>query len=264
MNGIIDFHTHAFPDDLAARAIPFLEQEGNVKAWLNGTVADLLRSMDRAGIEKSVICSIATQPRQFRSILEWSKSIRSDRLIPLPSIHPLSENPAEELRIIAVEGFPGIKMHPYYQNFALDTEQMTAIYEALIDNNLMVVMHTGFDIAFPRIPLCDPSRIIKVLNGFPGLKMITTHLGAWDHWDEARRLLIGRPVYMELSYALDFLDPATARRMIISHPQEYLLFGSDSPWSDQENTLRLLRQLELDPALYRKIVRDNAERLLAG
>ncbi|MDD3620245.1 MAG: amidohydrolase family protein [Desulfobulbaceae bacterium] len=264
MNGVIDFHTHAFPDDLAARAIAHLEKEGNVKACLNGTVTDLLRSMDRAGIEKSVICSIATRPQQFNSILEWSKSIRSDRLVPLPSIHPLSENPAGELRIIAGEGFPGIKMHPYYQDFALDAEEMAPIYEALIDNNLMVVMHTGFDIAFPRIPLCDPARIIKVLDDFPGLKMITTHLGAWDHWDEARRLLIGRPVYMELSYALDFLDADTARQMIISHPPEYLLFGSDSPWSDQENTLRLLRRLELDPVLFRNIVRDNGKRLLAG
>jgi predicted TIM-barrel fold metal-dependent hydrolase len=264
VNGVIDFHTHAFPDDLAARAIAHLEKEGNVKACLNGTVGDLLRSMDRAGIEKSVICSIATRPRQFNSILEWSKSIRSDRLIPLPSIHPLSENPAGELRIIAGEGFPGIKMHPYYQDFALDAEEMAPIYEALIDNNLMVVMHTGFDIAFPRIPLCDPARIIKVLHDFPGLKMITTHLGAWDHWDEARRLLIGRPVYMELSYALDFLDADTARQMIISHPPAYLLFGSDSPWSDQENTLRLLRRLELDPVLFQNIVRDNGKRLLAG
>jgi len=63
MSGIIDFHTHAFPDELAARAIPFLEEEGNVKAWLDGTAADLLRSMDRAGIERSVICSIATRPQ---------------------------------------------------------------------------------------------------------------------------------------------------------------------------------------------------------
>ena len=263
MNGIIDFHTHAFPDDLAARAVPFLEEEGNVKAWLNGTVADLLRSMDRAGIEKSVICSIATRPRQFRSILEWSKSIRSNRLVPLPSVHPRSERLAEEIRIIAEEGFRGIKLHPYYQDFSLDAEEMDPLYEALIDNGLLVVMHTGFDIAFPRVPLCDPSRVVGVLDRFPGLTLVTTHLGAWDHWDEARRLLVGRPIYMEISYSLDFLDPATAREMVVSHPPEFLLFGSDSPWSDQGNTLRLLRELDLDPGLFRKIVHGNGERLLS-
>jgi uncharacterized protein len=266
VSGIIDFHTHAFPDDLAPRAIPFLEEEGNIKAFLNGTVADLLRSMDRAGIEKSVICSIATRPQQFKAIMEWSRAVRrgSERLIPLPSVHPQSEQIAEEICQIAEAGFPGIKLHPYYQNFALDEERLVPLYEALIRNNLLVVMHTGYDIAFPRDPLCDPSRIDKVVARFPELKLITTHLGAWDHWEESRRLLIGRPIYMEISFALDFMDRETAREMLTSHPADYLLFGSDSPWADQQTALELLRDLDLDHALFGKITRDNAVRLLAS
>lgn len=260
----IDFHTHAFPDELAATAIPFLEEEGNVKAWLNGTVDDLLRSMDRAGIEHSVICSIATRPKQFDSILEWSKQIRSKRLLPLPSVHPNSDTLAQQIRTIADEGFCGIKMHPYYQDFALDEERLAPLYDALIAHNLLVVMHTGYDIAFPRTPLCDPERIINVIERFPKLKLITTHLGAWDDWEAVRRLLIGRPIYMELSYSLDFMDPKTARQMIIDHPVDYLLFGSDSPWSDQRNSLALLKKLDLEPTLLNKITGDNARQLLAG
>ena len=260
----IDFHTHAFPDELAATAIPFLEEEGNVKAWLNGTVADLLRSMDRAGIEQSLICSIATRPQQFDAILAWSKQIRSKRLIPLPSVHPASDALTDQVRIIAQEGFCGIKMHPYYQNFALDEERLAPLYEALIEHNLLVVMHTGYDIAFPRTPLCDPARIFKVTEHFPELKLITTHLGAWDDWEEVRRLLIGRPIYMELSYSLDFLDRETARQMVIDHPADYLLFGSDSPWSDQKNSLALLQKLDLEPALFNKIAGENARQLLSA
>jgi len=264
MSSVIDFHTHAFPDDLAARAIPFLEEEGNVKAFLDGTTADLLRSMDRAGIEKSVICSIATRPKQFRSILDWSKTVRSDRLIPLPSAHPSAADIAEQIRIIHEEGFIGIKLHPYYQEFFIDDDKISVLYESLIRHNLLVVMHTGFDIAFPRMDLCGPARILKVLAKFPGLKMITTHLGAWDDWQHVRQQLIGKPMYMEISYALDFLDPQTAREMLTSHPADYLLFGSDSPWTDQRNTLELLRRLDLEPGLMQKITRTNAERLLAG
>ena len=262
MDGIIDFHTHAFPDQLAASAIPFLEEEGNVKAFLDGTVADLLRSMDRAGIGTSVICSIATRPQQFRAILDWSLSIRSERLIPLPSVHPGSDTLEEEIRIIAEEGFHGIKLHPYYQNFAIDEERLAPLYEALLRHGLLVVMHTGYDIAFPRTPLCNPAKILAVSERFPGLKLITTHLGAWDDWQEVRRLLIGRPIYMEISYALDFMDISTARQMIIDHPDSYLLFGSDSPWSDQLNTLNLLRRLNLDTALFDRITRKNGFDLL--
>lgn len=262
MSKIIDFHTHAFPDELAATTIPYLEKEGGIKAFLNGTVNDLLRSMDLAGIEKSLICSIATKPRQFSSILDWSKSIRSDRIIPLPSVHPGSVDLAEQLRIVSEEGFIGIKLHPYYQDFFIDDIKFDAMYGALVEHDLLVVMHTGFDIAFPRMELCDPARVLKVLEKFPDLKLITTHLGAWDQWDEVREKLLGKPIYMELSCALDFLDPDTARIMITNHPPQYLLFGSDSPWSDQQRTLDLLRSLDLEQDLFQRITRNNAESLL--
>ena len=262
MSGFIDFHTHAFPDDLAARAIPHLEEEGNIKAFLNGTVTDLLRSMDRAGIEKSLICSIATRPSQFHSILDWSKTIRSNRIISLPSVHPKAVNLREQLHIIHEEGFIGIKLHPYYQDFFIDDDTLEEMYGSLTEHDLLVVMHTGFDIAFPRVELCNPPRILKVLEKFPELKLITTHLGAWDQWDEVRELLIGKPIYMELSYALDFLEPQIARDMITMHPPGYLLYGSDSPWSDQKNSLELLRALNLEPELFQRITRDNAESLL--
>jgi hypothetical protein len=262
MNEIIDFHTHAFPDELAATAIPYLETEGNVKAFLDGTIDDLLRSMDRAGIARSVICSIATRPGQFRAILEWSKKILTRRIIPLPSVHPGALDIAEQLRIISEEGFMGIKLHPYYQDFFIDDGRLSVLYETLIEQNLLVVMHTGYDIAFPRMDLCTPKRILTVLERYPGLQMITTHLGAWDDWEEVGRLLTGRPVYMEISYALDFLDPSAARNLIVNHPADYILYGSDSPWSDQAATLQLLRNLDLDPVLYRKITGENALRLL--
>jgi len=88
LDGIIDFHAHAFPDALAERAIAHLEKEGNAKAFLDGKVSSLLASMDSAGIERAVVCSIATKPEQFAPILKWSREIASQRIIPLPSVHP--------------------------------------------------------------------------------------------------------------------------------------------------------------------------------
>ena len=50
MQGIIDFHAHAFPDQVAASAIPYLEEEGDVKAMHDGRVSSLLNLMDRDGV----------------------------------------------------------------------------------------------------------------------------------------------------------------------------------------------------------------------
>ncbi|WP_211248521.1 hypothetical protein [Desulfobulbus elongatus] len=44
--------------------------------------------MARSGVERSVLCSIATRPEQFSPILDWSKAIRSERIEPFPSLHP--------------------------------------------------------------------------------------------------------------------------------------------------------------------------------
>ncbi len=61
-NMIIDFHTHIFPDKLAAAAIPKLEKAGGITAHTNGTRQGLLDSMAQAGVDKSVVCTIATRP----------------------------------------------------------------------------------------------------------------------------------------------------------------------------------------------------------
>jgi predicted TIM-barrel fold metal-dependent hydrolase len=259
----IDFHTHAFPDALAPRAMQALLAEApGIKAYLDGTIADLLRSMDRTGIEKSVVCCIATRPEQFEPILRWCGAIRSDRLIPFPSVHPGDPAGVDHLRQIRAEGFPGLKLHPFYQDFFADEDRMFSFYEEVIRQDLLLVMHTGYDIAFPRIRRADPQKLLGLAETFPGLKLVTTHLGAWQQWDEVRRYLLGRRIYMEMSFALEELGPRRARAMLLGHPDGYLLFGTDSPWTDQAGTLALLENLHLPQKKLHAILADNARSLL--
>lgn len=260
---IVDFHTHAFPDALAARAMKsLLEEAPGIQAYLDGTVGDLLRSMDANGIEKSVVCCIATKPEQFEPILAWCEHIRSDRLIPFPSVHPADPAAAEHIRRIGQEGFCGIKLHPYYQDFFADEDRMLALYEAAGRSNLLLVMHTGYDIAFPRIRRADPRRILTVKERFTHLRLVTTHMGAWQQWDEVHEQLIGRDILMEISFALEDLDVERARAMILGHPDGCVLFGTDSPWTQQGRTLALLERLRLPEGTLRSILATNALSLL--
>jgi len=261
---IIDFHTHAFPDDLAARAVPALEKGAGIPAVLNGTVAALLRSMDRAGIERAVVCSIATKPAQFRKIIDWSKAVRSPRLVLFPSIHPADPEAREHIRMIRAEGFLGVKLHPYYQEFNLDEPRLEPIYECLRECGLMLFCHTGFDIAFPRERRADPERIGKVLAKFPGLKFVATHLGAWEDWAEVERWLIGKPVILETSFATAYCGAEAVRRLLMAHPSDCILFGTDSPWADQAEEIARIKALALPPGLEQKLFYENAHRLLGG
>ena len=156
---IIDFHTHAFPDALAERAMARLRGESDqVRAWLDGRVSSLLESMDRAGIGRAVVCSIATKPDQFEKILAWSGQIASDRIIPFPSVHPRDPQARERIGRVAEAGFKGIKFHPYYQEFDLDDPVLMPLYDRIEQAGLILLCHTGFDVAFPRIRRADPVR----------------------------------------------------------------------------------------------------------
>ncbi len=260
---IIDVHTHAFPDFLAEKAIAALEATSyGEKSHLNGTLSDLLRSMDKAGIETSVICSIATAPKQVPSIVKWSKEIASDRIIPFPSIHPDYADFRDEIARIRDLGMKGIKMHPQYQGFQLDEDRVMPIYEALAANELILTTHAGFDISFPTDPSASPDKTARVLERFPELKIIACHFGGWRQWDEVRHYLAGQNIYFETSYTIGDLPEDKVVELINLHGEDKILFGTDSPWKEQANCVEEIESLPISAEAKEKIFHKNAEKLL--
>ena len=58
---LIDFHTHAFPQNIAERAISKLAyNSGGLIPFTNGTVESLKERMKKDGVTKSVVLNIAT------------------------------------------------------------------------------------------------------------------------------------------------------------------------------------------------------------
>jgi predicted TIM-barrel fold metal-dependent hydrolase len=259
---VIDFHTHAFHDKIAGRAIAALAGSSGVKAYLDGRVSSLLRSMDESGIEKSILCSTATKPDQFGPILKWSHAVKSDRLIPFISVHPEDPEAVERLRLVRDEGFIGIKLHPYYQAFTVDDERFDEYYAEADRLGLIVLIHGGFDPAFPRDRIGSADRFLNLYRKFPTLKFIAAHLGAWDDWGLVREHLVGKPIYMDTAMAIDAMPRAEAEFILTHHPADYLLFGSDSPWGDPRRPLKVLDELNLPEDLKARIRGGNARRLL--
>jgi uncharacterized protein len=259
---IVDFHVHAFPDDVAGKAVSRIQESAGVVPTLDGRIASLLASMDAAGIGRSVVLSIATKPAQFEPILAWSREVADGRLVPMLSVHPADTAASQKIRAAADEGFAGFKLHPYYQDCDLDDRAMDSVYTALQDTGLICVSHTGFDTAFPFVRRADPPRIVRVLDRFPRLKLVATHLGAWKDWELVSRHLTGADLWIDTAYSLDFMPRAAARDLIQSFPTDRVLFGSDSPWADQARSVAAVRDLGLDAEREEAILRGNAEKLL--
>ncbi len=261
--GAIDAHTHAFPDKLARRAITMMEQRCPFRAVGDGTVSGLLASMDAADIDLSVVCSIATRPDQVASILRWCKKHRSDRIEPLASVHPETPQAERWLAKFAQARLAGIKLHPMYQDFTFDDPRMDGIYAAACEHKLLVTVHCGRDIGFPADDdRAAPKRIAAVLDRFPDLKLLCTHMGGWRTWDETTEHLIGREVYLETSFSLDKLPREQAVEMIHKHGVDRVCLGSDWPWFSQKESLEQVRRLGLEPKQTDAIVWGNAARIL--
>ena len=141
---------------------------------------------------------------------------------------------------------------------------MRPIYEKIRELSLLVVFHCGYDIAFPHDRWCNPAKIARLAEDFPGLKLVATHLGGWMEWEESARTLIGRPIWLDVSMASPFLAPERIREMVLAHPAEYLLFGTDSPWTDQSAEVAFWEGMGLDEDFLGGFFGGNAERLLAS
>ncbi|NLM95703.1 MAG: amidohydrolase, partial [Firmicutes bacterium] len=64
MSGIIDFHTHAFPDSIAGKVVQNLSSYYGAEITNSGTLGELLRQKDAAGIGCCVVHTAATKPEQ--------------------------------------------------------------------------------------------------------------------------------------------------------------------------------------------------------
>jgi len=259
---IIDVHVHAFPDALAQRAMAALEGPIDWKAIGDGTVNGLLRSMDSAGVDASVICNIATKPSQVEPIFKWCTQIASERIIPFPSIHPETPDVAGWIRRFKDAGLRGIKLHPMYQEFAFDELRMDRLYAAVAEAGLVLEPHCGYDIAFPGDKRADADRIARVIDRHPTLKIICTHLGAWQQWEAAGRHLVGRGVWLETSMSVSLLGLKAAADLIRAHGPSKVLFGTDWPWTSQTDQVNLLRLLDLPREQIEAVLGGNAARLL--
>ena len=150
--------------------------------------------MSGAGVDRSVILNIATNAHQQSSVNSFAIETGDTypNLYTLGSLHPDSENIAEEAKRLSDAGIRGLKLHPDYINTFIDDPKLDPIYEVCVEYNLFVVSHSGWDFISPDCIHCTPERILNVLAKFPTLRFVAAHMGANRQWDEVERLLVGK------------------------------------------------------------------------
>ena len=262
---IIDFHTHIFPDRIAKKTIEFLETEGHIKAFTDGTLEGLKRSMKESGIDRSVVLPVVTRPEQFESVNTYAAEITGrEGIISFGGIHPDTEDYKDKLLRIKELRLLGIKLHPDYQNTFIDEPKMIRIIDYATELGLIVLIHAGLDIGLPDPVHCSPERIVNMLEQIKcnEAKIVLAHTGGYERWDEVEEHLVGKNVYFDISFSLGKISDEQFLRIVNNHGADRILFASDSPWAGQEETYEHLRKLPFTEEEMERILWQNAEELL--
>lgn len=267
---IIDLHTHAFPEKIAARTLEALIantariSDYPMKNCTDGTASGLFEVERRAEVDLAVVLPIVTNPKQSETVNRVAKEINEANcgLYSFGSLHPADPDALSWVDRLAADGFKGIKLHPEFQNIYADSDEMTAVCRRAAQYGMTVVFHAGRDIGYPPPVKAEPDMLLRLIDRVPDLKLVAAHLGGWMMWEEVAEKLVGTPIYFDTAFIADFIDTALVCDIINAHGADKVLFGSDAPWEDPAKTLSFLRSLSIDPEDLKKICGTNAAGLL--
>lgn len=260
---LIDFHTHAFPQKIAARAVENLAHaSGGLCPQTDGTVPSLKAEMSKDNVDIAVVQSIATNPHQMPKVNDFAMEIdRDPAIVAFGSVHPEAPDALEELERIHAAGLKGVKFHPEYQNFYADDEKMKPIYRKISQLGLVTLFHAGDDYGFPPPYHGLPAHLKQALRWFDS-PVVAAHWGGLGRGPEVLEMLCGENIYFDLSFGYSAIARDIAQAIIDKHGPDRLLFGSDMPWHRPSWELRLLRTLDISSDDMEKIRSGNARKLL--
>jgi hypothetical protein len=259
---IIDSHTHIYPETHAAKTIKTVKERSGIQVYSDGTEKSLLASMNQAGVDLSLVSNIATRPGQVKPINQWLHDRSSKKILALATWHPDLAMGPEKIAELKQRGFKGFKFHPDYQDFFVDDRRMYPFYEIAATLDLPILFHAGLDLGLPDPIHCTPQGLRKVLETFPGLRIVAAHMGGDQAWEETEAELLGRDIYLDTSFVLRKMPPLILERFFKKHAIERFLFGSDSPWGGQVQDLEFLLSLPfLNEKEKEMVLGQNAARL---
>ena len=281
---IIDFHTHTFPEKIAERAVDSLSHKSRTRPFSDGTVNGLLQKMGEAGIARSVILPVATSPEQVVKVNDASARLNEEYgeqgLHSFGCMHPDFADYRKELSRMAELGLKGVKLHPVYQDVAIDDTRCMNIIDRAAEVGLCVITHAGYDVGYPGVELCSPKQIRRVTDTVGTFPFVLAHMGGWMQWEEVPEYLADTDCYLDTAFSTgrmyprkdahglhfpeEMLDRDGFMKLLNAFGSKRILFGTDSPWSDAKSEIAFINDLPVTEEEKADIFGENAKRVLGG
>lgn len=257
-------HAHVFPE--AVRE--------------DGTVNCLKRIMDSCQIEKSVtMAPFAEFIEDNSNANQWlfNEIEYDDRFIGFGIIDFRRDDVVSQVNEIAQYGFKGIKLHPAFQRFKIDSQKAYEVYTRAQELNLFLSFHTG--VHWYRIADYNMLLFDEVAYMFPKLKFSMEHLGGYCFFKDGIAVMvnnsIGEPfprVYAGLTSVFDrcenkhwFLNDQQIKELIWLTGEDSSIFGLDFPYNQEDKisyAIKHILQMDIPETAKEKILGLNLKKVL--
>lgn len=235
-----------------------------LRLFKNSDVRSLLASMDRCGIDHTVVCSL--EPFiMTQDILEAIRPYRS-RISLFASVARDQPDPAAYFgKYIESGEISGLKLHPLVGGYACGElfDCTKDIVGLAVEHSLPILIHTGH---IPKSAIaglergCNELQFIEpLLANFPRGRFVLAHIG-WESW---RQVLAMAKKYKNTWVETSWQPARIIRRAVDALGPYRVIFGSDFPLFKQSLAFR-----QVDQALTTKelilVASVNARYLLEG
>ncbi len=229
-------HAHVFPEEIKPE----------------GTVEKLLALMENCGIDRAVcfapfadrFCesSVAGEPNGW--LAEKIKNIPS--LVGFGTIDFDAPDLSGQVERIKELGFAGIKMHPPYQEFRVDSPEAFEVYEQAQEEGLFISFHCGMH--WHRLRVSLPVLFDEVAWNFPRLRFSLEHIGGYHFFNDALAVMCNNSreglqprVFAGWTSVSDREGPTQwaltdeqLETVVVQTGGENSIFGLDFPYNDED------------------------------
>ena len=262
MQKLVNAHCHIYPEKIASKAVEGIRDFYDLNMSLNGKTDDLIRDGNKVGVVHYLVHSVATTPKQVKSINEFISdevNAHPDLFTGFGTLHPDSDDIEGDFNHLIDLGLKGVKIHPDFQLFALNEKRAFDLGEVINEGDVPLLIHCG-DF---RYNYSNPEQLIPFLDKFPDLTVIGAHFAGWSMWEEATQQLAGRKnLYVDLSSSLYALSSQTANELIHAYGADRVLWGTDYPMWESVSEMEYFDKIDLTDKERSMILYENAAKLL--
>ncbi len=256
---MVDAHTHLFGPDVVRRREALLGQEpwfgalyANPAAVLAGE-ADLLATMDAAGVQSTVACGFPWSDlgrcRSENDILADVSRRGRGRVAWVASVSPRhARDAAREAERAFAAGASGLgELNADGQGFDLaDPVAFAPVARVCIEADRPVLLHASEPVghAYPGKGTATPEKLLAFVTAFPELKVVLAHWGGGLPFYELMPevAVACRNVWYDTAASTYLYKPAVFRAVLDIVGPAKVLWGSDYPVLGMGRFLRRCRE----------------------